>query len=88
MTVMSAARSLLSLQSEHHVVSLYLDLDPERFATPPARAEMSYEHPETTPGTYEIVLQLWKYVNYRKKPEGEFIDSQFVVISNKVSYKI
>src|SRR3954463_5715265 len=28
-------------------------------ATPPARAESSYEHPEATPGTYEIVLQMW-----------------------------
>lgn len=57
-------------------------------ATPNARAETAYEHPATTPGTYEIVLQMWKYVNYRKKPDGEFIDSKFVTISNKVTYTV
>ena len=50
--------------------------DGKVIATPPARAEISYEHPDATPGTYEIVLQLWKYVNYRKKPDGEFIDTK------------
>jgi peptide subunit release factor 1 (eRF1) len=31
-------RRLVRHRGSHHVVSLYLDLDPERFATPPARA--------------------------------------------------
>ncbi len=57
-------------------------------ATPNARADSAYEHPDTTPGTYEVVLQLWKYVDYRKKPDGEFVSSAFVTISNKVTYKI
>jgi hypothetical protein len=57
-------------------------------ATPPARAELSLEHADTTPGTYEIVLQMWKYVDYLKKPNGEFVNSKFITISNKVSYKI
>ena len=57
-------------------------------ATANARADASYEHADSTPGTYEIVLQMWKYVDYRKKPTGEFINSKFVDISNKVSYKI
>lgn len=57
-------------------------------ATPPARAETSYQHPDTSPGAYEIVLQMWKYVNYRKNPQGEFVDSRFIDISNKVSYTI
>jgi hypothetical protein len=57
-------------------------------ATVPARAEASYEHPETTPGTYEIVLQTWKYVDYKKGTDGEFINSKFIEISNKVTYTI
>src|SRR5262249_44917959 len=57
-------------------------------ATPPARAELSYEHPDATAGTYEIVLQMWKYIDYRKGPNGEFLNSCFIDISNKVSYKI
>ena len=57
-------------------------------ATPAARADASYEHADATPGKYEIVLQMWKYVNYAKKPDGEFVNSKFVEISNKVSYTI
>jgi hypothetical protein len=57
-------------------------------ATPPARAALSYEHADATPGTYEIVLQMWKYVDYRKNPSGEFINSRFVDISNKVRYSV
>jgi hypothetical protein len=62
--------------------------DGKVIATPPARAEVSYEHPDTTPGNYEIVLQMWKYVDYRKNPNGEFVNSKFVDVSNKVSYTI
>jgi hypothetical protein len=57
-------------------------------ATPPARADTTYQHPDTTPGRYEIVLQMWKYVDYRKRPDGEFINSRYVDISNRVTYTI
>jgi hypothetical protein len=57
-------------------------------ATPAARAEVSYEHPEKTSGTWEIVLQMWKYVNYKKDAEGEFTDSTFVDVSDPVTYTI
>ncbi|HVX14408.1 MAG TPA: hypothetical protein VHC22_24695 [Pirellulales bacterium] len=62
--------------------------DGQVLATPAARADTSYEHPDATPGEYEVVLQMWQYVNYRKTPEGEFIDSKFVDISNKLNYKV
>lgn len=61
--------------------------DGKVIASPPARADLSYEHADKTPGKYEVVLQMWKYVNYRKK-NGEFIDSKFIDISNTVSYVI
>jgi hypothetical protein len=57
-------------------------------ATPAARADLTYEHADKTPGTYDIVLQMWKYVNYAKGPNGEFTASKFIDISNKVTYKI
>jgi hypothetical protein len=38
MSVVQVARRLVQQQPAHRVVSLYLDLDPERFATAPARA--------------------------------------------------
>jgi hypothetical protein len=57
-------------------------------ATVNARAEPSYEHPDKTPGNYEIVLQMWKYVNYAKDAKGEFTQSKFIDVSNKVTYRI
>ena len=62
--------------------------DGKEVATAPARATDSYEHPDTTPGTYTVVLQSWKYVNYKKDAKGEFTDSKFVEISNTVTYTI
>jgi hypothetical protein len=38
MSAAQAARRLVDVKATHPVVSFYLDLDPERFATPPARA--------------------------------------------------
>ncbi len=62
--------------------------DGQIIATPMARMEVAYEHPDLTPGQYEAVLQLWKYVNYAKNAEGEFTESKFVDISNVVTYQI
>ncbi len=58
--------------------------DGKEIATAPARADHTYEHPDTAPGTYEIVLEQFKYVNYAKNPQGEYTQSKFVVISNAV----
>ena len=57
-------------------------------AVPAPRSEDGYEHPDTTPGTYEVVLQTWKYVNYAKGADGEFTASKFIPISNVVRYTI
>ena len=62
--------------------------DGQVIATPAARADVSYEHTDATPGKYEIVLQMWKYVDYKKGANGEFTNSKFVEISPKVSYTI
>lgn len=63
--------------------------DGKEIATPPAlRSEKSYEHPEKTPGKYEVVLQLFKYVNYKKdKAGGEYTESKYIDISNVVSWE-
>src|SRR5580693_4061313 len=57
-------------------------------ATPGARADESYEHADAAPGTYEIVLQMWKYIDYRKNATGEFVNSRFIDISNRVTYTV
>ena len=62
--------------------------DGKQVATAPARADPTYEHPDTTPGKYEIVLQMWKYVDYRKDKTGNYVNSKYVDVSNTVSYKV
>ncbi len=62
--------------------------DGKEVATAPARADHTYEHPDVTPGTYEIVLQTCKYVNYAKNPAGEYTLSKFLDISNSVTYTL
>ena len=57
-------------------------------ATPPARAHKSYEHPDSTPGKYEVTLQLFKYVNYKKDKDGNYSESKYLDVSNTVSYMI
>ncbi len=57
-------------------------------ATVNARPDAAYEHMDTAAGEYAIVLQMWKYVNYRKNPQGEFVDSRFIDISNRVTYTV
>ena len=62
--------------------------DGKGIATEAARVEARYEHPDKTPGKYEIVLQMWKYVNYKKNKQREFVSSKFIDISNTVTYTI
>lgn len=62
--------------------------DGQVVATPNARLADFLDLTGMAPGKYEIVLQMWKYVNYKKKPDGEFVDSKFVEVSNKVAVTI
>ena len=62
--------------------------DGEQVATAPARASDSFEHADETPGEYEISLQMWKYVSYKKDKDGNFTDSKFVGISDSVKFTI
>ena len=53
------------------------------------RTEHTYEHTDKTPGTYQVILQMFKYVNYKKTGAGgEFVDSKYVDISNAVTFTI
>lgn len=57
-------------------------------ATVNARTDVAYEHPDSAPGEYSVVLQMWHYVNYAKNGQGEFTASRFINISNVVTYRI
>lgn len=53
-----------------------------------ARMATTYEHADKTPGKYEVVLQMFKYINYKKNAKREYVDSKFIDISNKVSFTV
>jgi len=53
-----------------------------------ARMATTYEHADKTPGKYEVVLQMFKYINYKKNAKREYIDSKFIDISNKVGFTV
>jgi hypothetical protein len=57
--------------------------DGEVVGTPPARATHDLDYPATEPGTYEVVLEMWKYEGYNKGGTGKYVE-----ISNKVSFTI
>ena len=57
-------------------------------ATVPARQADTYELAETTPGQYEVVLQMFQYEGYEKDPSGKFTKIKFVEVSNKVSVTV
>ncbi len=53
-----------------------------------ARPDLSYAHKIVNKGKYEVVLHMWKYVDYKKDAKGEFINSKFVEVSNKITFTI
>lgn len=62
--------------------------DGKQIVTLPARMEHTYECPAKEPGKYEVVLQMFKYLNYKKDKDGNFTESKFIDISNTVTYTI
>lgn len=60
----------------------------EVIATPNARPTLEHNLANLAPGNYEIVLQMWYYVNYNKNPAGEFTASRFIDISNLVTLTV
>ncbi len=62
--------------------------DGKEVATPSARMEETLNFQDKTSGKYEVVLQMFKYVNYKKDKDGKYTESKFIDISNKVSYTV
>ncbi len=54
----------------------------------PARANADDQHPDSTPGQYEVVRQMFQYDGYAKDKDGHFTQSKFVEVSNKVGYTV
>ena len=62
--------------------------DGKEVATVGAGIEPIFEHADSTPGKYQVVLQQFQYVNYRKTADGKFTDSKYIDISEPVTYAI
>lgn len=62
--------------------------DGKEVATVGAGILPDFEYADTTPGNYQVVLQQFHYVNYRKTPDGKFTESKYVDISEPVSYAV
>jgi hypothetical protein len=62
--------------------------DGKEVATVGAGIVPTFEHADTTPGKYEVVLQQFQYVNYLKDKDGKFTQSKYIEISAPVSYTI
>jgi hypothetical protein len=60
----------------------------ETIATPLARVHLHHDLGKLDAGTYQAVLQMWKYVNYRKDKEGEFTDSKYVDVSKPLAFEV
>ncbi|MFP6766367.1 MAG: hypothetical protein VB858_22245 [Planctomycetaceae bacterium] len=60
----------------------------ETVAVPLARISTEHELQELPPGMYGAVLQMWKYVNYKKDKDGEFTVSKYVDISNSIGFEV
>ena len=62
--------------------------DGKEVATVGAGLDLAFEHPDSAPGKYEVVLQQFHYVNYNKDKDGRFTASKYIDISAPVSYTI
>ncbi len=62
--------------------------DGKELVTVGAGIEPAFEHVDATPGKYEVVLQMFKYVSYAKDKDGKFTASLYVDISTPVAYTI
>ena len=62
--------------------------DGKEVATVGAGVDFVFEYADTSPGRYEVVLQQFHYVNYKKNAEGKFTESAYIDISNPVSYTL
>lgn len=62
--------------------------DGKEVATASARAETTFQPDTATPGKYEIVLQMFQYIDYKKDAAGEYANSKFIDISNVVAFTV
>ena len=62
--------------------------DGKEVASVVAGPDLTFEYPDTAPGKYEVVLQQFQYLNYKKDMDGKFTESKYITISDPVTYTI
>jgi len=62
--------------------------DGKEVAAVVAGPDLTFEHTDTAPGRYEIVLQQFHYLNYKKDKDGKFTESKYINISDPVTYTL
>ena len=90
-TLQLSARKVTSSEITNHWgtrLQWRVSRDGKEIATVGAGIDLTFEHPETAPGKYEVVLQQFQYLNYKKDKDGKFTESKYINISEPVSYTI
>ena len=62
--------------------------DGKEVASVVAGPDLTFEFPDSTPGKYEVELQQFHYLNYKKDKDGKFTESKYISISEPVTYTI
>ncbi len=62
--------------------------DGKEIATVAAGLDPAFEFPDKAKGKYEVVLQQFKYLNYKKDKDGNYSESKYLDISKPVSYTL
>ncbi len=90
-TLTLAGRKVTRSEVENHWGSRLqwkVSRDGKEIATVGAGLEPTFEHTDGAAGKYEVVLQIFKYVNYAKDKDGKFTESKYVDASTPVTYTI
>ena len=90
-TLQLAGRKVTSSEITNHWgtrLQWKVSRDGKEIASVGATTDLIFEHPDTVPGKYEVVLQQFQYVNYKKDKDGKFTESKYINISEPVSYTV
>ena len=62
--------------------------DGKEIAAGPFGPDPALDLPELQAGSYQVVVQQFHYVNYKKTPEGKFTDSKYIDICKPLDFKV
>ena len=60
----------------------------KEIATGPVGPDSAFDLPDLQQGRYQVVVQQFHYVNYKKTPDGKFTDSKYVDICKPLDFSV